>query len=455
MDKDKRMLAPILKRVSGIIGNLRCLVKGIAVCVAGPLMADATQPCPPLQVEAVCNAGAVEAVTLRPAQGIASNLSFAVTPQQEGSAAGMQAHLLKSGQSVTLPVKASSFGLAVLGLEGLDATADSACCFSNQQINVAGMCTEAVETEAEEALPDVAVSLEMSENCRDGECQGVVTLSGDVPEHVQLSLSVAPEIVQDLETSDGLSCAPTNGVALCEWSKPAQAELTFKIPRSQPEGVFEVCAEIGVAAAPKLRAMALQTALKAQGFDVGKVDGLVGPATLNALAEMKAAAGIAGDDLLPHAAMTALGLTDFSDANPDNNRICATARIPKPPIVCDKRTTVQSGATCQCRLRNMVRVSERACACPKGTVSNGSSCVRRKVEKPKPSVTPRPKKPVAEALSCDPRTTVQRGEACACRYSGMRKVSATKCRCSNGLPALPGAGCVKVTLSLPSGGDKP
>lgn len=451
-------MASASNKVRFIIGNLRYLVKGVALCLAGPLVADATQPCPPLQVEAVCKAGVAEAVTVRPAQGVASNLSFVMTSQKEGGVTDGQALVLRAGQSLTLPARATPIRLAILGLESTDNAADSACCFSNQQIEVEGLCTDqdavpdaAPETESDNvALPDVGITLEISESCRPGTCSGVVTLTGDVPESAQLSLTATPAIVNGLQSDGGLKCAQTPGAALCAWDAPEKSNLVFTIPKSQPEGEFEVCAQIGVAAEPRLRAMALQTALNAQGYDVGSVDGLVGPATRAALAKMKAAAGITGEDLLPDEAMTALGLSDFADANADNNQMCATARIPKPPLVCDKRSTVQRGEECLCRLRNMVRVSARACACPKGTVASGEACVKRKV----PRSEPRPKKPVAKALVCDRNTTVQRGAACACRYSGMRKISATKCRCSNGLPALPGVGCVKVTLSLP-GRDKP
>ncbi len=447
-------MAPIFKRVAGSIGNLRCLVKGVALCVAGPLLAEVTQPCPPLQVEAVCKGGAVEAVTLRPPRGVASNLSFAVTSQDKGGVTGDKAHLLSGNQSMTLPVKGGAFTLAVLGLESQEAADNSACCFSNQTVGLAGLCAEtgAPDEAVEPVLPDVAIGLEMSESCNAGTCAGVLTLTGDVPEQIQLSLTIAPAIVRDVQAGGGLRCEQTGGAVLCDWAKPAQAELVFRIPRSQPEGVLEICAQTGVAAEPRLRAMALQAALNAKGYDAGKVDGLIGPATRSALAQMKADEGITGEEMLPEAALRALGLSDFVDANPQNNRMCATTLIPKPPLVCDKRSTVQSGEACLCRLRNMVRVSERACACPKGTVASGGACVKRK----QPQTTPRPKKPAAAtALVCDRKTTVQRGTSCACRYSGMRKVSATKCRCSNGLPALPGVGCVNVTLSLPGGGDKP
>ena len=55
--------------------------------------------------------------------------------------------------------------------------------------------------------------------------------------------------------------------------------------------------------------------------------------------------------------------------------------------------------------------------------------------------------------SCDARTTVRRGDDCACRYSGMRKVNASRCVCRTGLPPIKGVGCVKVDIERGRDGD--
>jgi len=444
----KRIWGNPFNELTDIIGNLRCMVKGLALfatCVGSPLFADATQHCPPLRIEAVCNAGVAEAITLRPPISNDGSRSFALTSQNLGGITGDQAILLKSGQSVTLPTGNRPISLAIVGLEGDGAASESACCFSNQHIEIADLCApvdDVPQTQiTAETLPDIGITLTMSDTCRDGACTGVATLTGDVQPDTQVSFNTTPAIVRDVQTDSNVTCSSTAGATLCDWQSPPNTNIIFKIPTSQPEGTFEVCAEIGVGAEPKLRAMALQAALNAQGFNVGAVDGLIGPATRAALAQMKSSAGITQDDLLPPAAMTLLGLGDYADANMENNRMCATARIPKPPLVCDTRSTVRRDDTCQCRLRNMVRLNARSCACPKGTVASGGSCVERK--------EPKAKAPVSKALVCDRNSTVQRGAECACRYQGMRKLSATRCGCKTGLPALPGVGCVSVNLSLP------
>ena len=55
--------------------------------------------------------------------------------------------------------------------------------------------------------------------------------------------------------------------------------------------------------------------------------------------------------------------------------------------------------------------------------------------------------------SCDARSTIARGSSCACRYKGMRKVNATRCACTNGLPPVRGVGCVKIKIERGGDGD--
>ncbi|MDE1131737.1 MAG: peptidoglycan-binding domain-containing protein [Ascidiaceihabitans sp.] len=458
MEKIKRMWVIPKFQSLVIISILRCWVKTVVLLAfigGGPLVADPTQSCPPLLIEAICDGSVAKSVVMRPANYAASNLSFALTEVNAQGPSGAQALRLKKGQSANFPVSAAQLPItmAVVGFEESTGVDDSACCFSNQSIDVVNLCpaddvTAQVPDETELSELDVAIELQLSETCDDGMCEGMVELTGDVPANAQISFSATPAIVHDIQADGGLKCDTTKGAILCGWDAPSVGDVVFKIPRSQPKGTFEVCAQIGVAEEPRLRAMALQKALNAQGFSVGTVDGLIGPATRAALAKMKDAAGIAdGETMLPDEAMITLGLGDYKDENMANNRVCAITQIPKPPLVCDKRTTIQGGDACVCRLRNMVRTSETTCACPKGTVSNGAACVKAKKVTPKPDVS--------SALVCDRNTAVQRGKECGCCYEGMRKSSATTCRCSSGLPPLPGVGCINITLSLPGGDDKP
>lgn len=55
----------------------------------------------------------------------------------------------------------------------------------------------------------------------------------------------------------------------------------------------------------------------------------------------------------------------------------------------------------------------------------------------------------APALQCDPQTTVAAGDACLCRFEGMRNTSATSCGCRRGASFVAGKGCVKAQVQAP------
>jgi hypothetical protein len=69
------------------------------------------------------------------------------------------------------------------------------------------------------------------------------------------------------------------------------------------------------------------------------------------------------------------------------------------------------------------------CICPLGTTLVGRECVPAGVHTSAPA-------------TCDPSTTLKRGDDCACRYPGMMKSSAGACMCIMG-DFMPGRGCVR------------
>jgi hypothetical protein len=89
------------------------------------------------------------------------------------------------------------------------------------------------------------------------------------------------------------------------------------------------------------------------------------------------------------------------------------------PLKCNRVTTVKKRNTCVCRYRGMRKVSATNCSCKKGlTFMPGRGCVKLGP----PIVTP----PQVIPLKCDRRSTVQRGNKCVCR-KGFNRVSATRC----------------------------
>ena len=102
-----------------------------------------------------------------------------------------------------------------------------------------------------------------------------------------------------------------------------------------------------------------------------------------------------------------------------------------PPLVCDRATAVAKGGACQCRYERMVKRDRASCACTRGyDFVAGKGCVKRVVKD-----TPKP-------VACDAKTTVKRGDSCACRYKGMDRRNATSCACPKGSALVAGVGCV-------------
>ena len=118
-------------------------------------------------------------------------------------------------------------------------------------------------------------------------------------------------------------------------------------------------------------------------------------------------------------------------------RGCRSIVIDPIPPKCDA-TTLRKGLRCVCRFPNMTKVSATSCACRQGSVFvAGRGCL---------SVKPIPPK----VPQCNLNRTVIKGNKCVCRYSNMRKTSATNCGCTNGRKFIRGQGCVGVIKPNPT-----
>jgi hypothetical protein len=423
--------------------------------ISGGAAANPSMSCPALQIVAQCGASGAE-ISLKPGRDTPAGVSFLITAQGEGQIAEPGAQSLETGGEMRLHplgTAGSQLTLAVLGLEG--AGAATPCCFSNQRVHVPecaakivpeDSATDPAKSDVTEITPpkpisDLAVDLTLVDSCQLHEekafCEGVLTLTATgapLGDAVKLTLSSA---FAEALRSDGFTCSePADGQSLCQLPRPATSDsydLVLKTRAKPPE--VQLCATLGID--PDAQGLALQAALRDAGYDVGVFDGQVGAKTLTALQSFLADAGLpSADGILPSEALAALGLADFSDADMTNNRSCAVAKIPAPPLVCDAKTARLDGGSCLCKFKAMKAVSATACACPKGTVLGKKGCVEQ-ITDPVGGGGGTPETP----LQCDVSTTVLRNGTCACRYEGMMQDGKTACRCESGLPPLPGLGC--------------
>lgn len=411
-----------------------------------PLGADVRQPCPVLSVTPVCAQDGQARLQISAPVDMPKGLRLLITPQK-----GRTTHGLAAGQTVTLDAAGPTMGqmtLAVLGLEGEGAAVES-CCFSNQRVRLP-VCTPPTTPDATntptsdlaENADDFAVTLTLPETCPRNGCQGQVTIGGLSDSTVDLTLSTdgTPALI----TAAG--CVGTGAAgALCQVIAGTGLDLSLVPGKDASAGELELCAVLGIGTDAATRTLALQQALADQGYDPGPADGDFGPTTLAAVQMFAADAGLPPvSDEIPPDLLTLLGLGPFSDANPGNNRACATTTLPRPILACDPASTRAAGAECACRFIGMKRASDTACTCPKGQSLGRKGCVS--VENPDPVKTD--DNPIVRDLRCDPATTVLRNGVCQCRSEGMRKVTKTTCEpvvkirlCPNGLPEIPGVGC--------------
>lgn len=264
-------------------------------------------------------------------------------------------------------------------------------------------------------------------------------------------------------SGQGWSCTTSAGAISCingNLSLPSGGteivDLTVTVNGLPEGGTFENCASIGVSDDPTQQAMIVQTALSLMGVDIGAVDGKIGKRTRAAVVDLQEQLGLAGTGEIDAALLEALGVPMAAGAD----QSCVTVDLPpmpRPRLICDKATTVNDGGACECRYKNMYQADDQSCGCVKGfNFVAGEGCIKRKVKDPvKDPVKPK-------GVKCDAKTTVLRDGICECREEGMVRKNATSCArqkvrqelkiCPNGLPEIPGVGCLDVKIG--GGGKK-
>ena len=430
----------------------------VIFCAASAAGADARQPCPPLEINAICAPAGTATVTLRAGADAPPDLSYLVSLPDEG----IGAISLAPGGSLNLDLPAPDARQVTVTVVGLEPAGSSlsACCLSNQRVHLPASCAPAAPDQsaalalpADDPVGDMSMDLTLAPGCSRQKaapvCQGVLTVSGTGPEQVQVTLSAALGRRLQAEGADCSAFAKGQALCLLQVGRPLSFDLALS-PDARPAKAT-LCAELGIGSDAVSRTLALQEALARAGYRPGKVDGDFGPATQAALAAFVADAGLpplAGN--IPPKVLSLLGIGDFSDALPDNNRACAVALVPALPLTCDAATTRASGDTCACRFKGMSRVSAQACACPKGQKLGAKGCRNPGVGGTETADTGTPTgtdDPAGTGPACDPATTVLRKGECQCRTAEMRRVSQTRCEavdirlCPDGSPEVPGIPC--------------
>ncbi len=114
-----------------------------------------------------------------------------------------------------------------------------------------------------------------------------------------------------------------------------------------------------------------------------------------------------------------------STGNVPLNTDCTVAETPPPPpAICPPKTTPTWATTHT--PSNPFQLSGITTTV---TVTNTLEC--------------RPEAAPLVTVACDPRTTVKRGNVCACRHPSMARASASACACREGTNFVPGRGCVR------------
>jgi hypothetical protein len=204
-------------------------------------------------------------------------------------------------------------------------------------------------------------------------------------------------------------------------------------------GTWQNCAATGIPDDRTQRVAAIQQVMNARGLKAGPVDGRPGTKTYRALAQLQRSLGLPVSREFDDALFAALGLPL---AKP-GEKACVVADLPpmpKPPIQCERTTTVQKGESCQCRYDNMVRRNATACQCKGGyAFIAGKGCVEQ--------VVAPPPKPVPAELVCDKRSTRARGGKCVCLDpKNAVKTSASTCACRGGVPMI-GGKCLSIAIT--------
>ena len=246
--------------------------------------------------------------------------------------------------------------------------------------------------------------------------------------------------------ADAASCLKGVGNIAVGASDRFRMEVT--LPGLREGGEFCNQADLGLGEGDFMRTIVVQEAMRLLGVFDGETDGIDGPNTQRGVRALQGNLGLEQTGQIDDGLLTALGVPMAQNAN--SEPICVQLpKMPPPPLQCDNRTAKNiSDSACACIYKGMTKSSKTSCTCTAGKVFKaGKGCVEKPRDLPRScaagltmingecaSVTTAP-------AQCDDRTTVKRGEACACRYRGMRQVSPSKCACPAGSKLIPGEGC--------------
>ncbi|MGH1577405.1 peptidoglycan-binding protein [Planktotalea sp.] len=256
--------------------------------------------------------------------------------------------------------------------------------------------------------------------------------------------------------TDGLGTSCLNGAVELAPGAASQVAMEVVIPGLASGGTFENCVGVGIGDSKFLRASVMQSIMLKLGIDGGPVDGAPGRKTRAGVRALQEQLGLEPTGEIDDETFEALGVPSTEGTKP----FCISVELPPmpvPDVKCKPGQKKNSRGVCywpevDCP-SGQVKNSKGQCytprkACPEGQRRNSKGqCYT--VQKSCPSgyklnsngdcYKPR--------TQCNARSTIQHGDGCACRYRGMRKVSATRCVCQNtGLPPISGAGCPRIEI---------
>jgi hypothetical protein len=300
-------------------------------------------------------------------------------------------------------------------------------------------------TPAPTRLPDLEVDKSGPATCEAGEsCQFEVTITNAGDDAFYGPLVIGDQVnlpgAQISTAGDGWTCAAAGAIWNCvhppvtlepgeRWVLPVDVHL----PRSTLKDTqFEQCAVRADLEPGNAPTRFVQTMLTGVGIDPGPIDNAMGRRTRAAIEAFQRAEGLQVTGSIDQELIGALLAQIPGDANPDNDRACASATVTKT-ITCGFGERVV-GDTCQpiCTESGSNWDGSQCVVCGRGT--EWSSSTRRCVE---------------SGPSCDARTAVRSGNACECRYPNMRQASATECACPSGTRLEAGQGCVAEQQECP------
>ncbi len=332
-------------------------------------------------------------MSLRAGKDAPANLNYIIAPQLND----VGTHTLPAGQSLTLPLRAKlgqQISLAVVGLEPAGADM-SACCMSVQRVHLPASCPIETDTHNPPSPPpDLAISISEDRDCKRTDAAPHCVAKVDLSQIAGDPVADAPIFVT-LTGQDARALSQSDGAC----SKMVGGKAVCALAVNRP-WVVDVALDAGQPAGT----FELCAALGVPEDDTARTLALQ-----QALARAGYPVGGADGKFGP---ATVAALTQFMQ---DSGLPTIETEIPFEALV-------------------LLGLSPRTDANP----ANDRACAVLRVPAP--------------PLQCDKRTTRARAGACACRFKGMSRVSASKCTCPKG-EALGPQGCAKrdVVVGGPTG----